>query len=282
MSESVSAAAETEEQTSLPQAAEEMTTVSETGSETQAPPDITPPVIEGVQDIVIHVGEQKDFLEGITAADDTDPEPLIEADYWSVDNTKVGSYIVIYIATDKSGNSSYSAANVKVVSQESISREQADEMADSIFAELFTEGMTDGEKLYAIWWYIYGMSYSDLNYGTVDDYLDNAYHFLDGHVGDDRCFYSAARLLLERAGYQTMTVQNVPDAFSEHYWNLVSCDGGNSWYHFDAMHWSWLEDGMICMATDEQLWNYSARHDYETHDWDTELYPATPEEDFPW
>jgi len=258
---------------------------TETPSETEeiipsAAADNSSPVISGVRDLVVHVDETIDFAKGITVSDDTDPSPTLEIDSSGVDINAVGSYIVIYIASDSSGNRTIDAANVRVVSAEKVSMEDAIALADQVIAEIITDDMDDVQKLNALWWHLYSMGYAEIDYAGVDDYLENAYHFLDSGRGNGKCFYAASRLILERLGFTTMMVENIPEAAREHYWNLVSADGGNTWYHFDPTHWNWVEDGVISMVTDEWLWSFSSRHDYMSHDWDTSRYPATPETEF--
>lgn len=257
----------------------ESETETETEEETE-PEDVTAPVIVGVSDKVVHIGDSVAYKQGVEVYDDTDPEPTLEINADMVDVSTIGEYIVIYIATDASGNVAYDAANVKVVAQESISSDDANALADEILGNIIEEGMSDAQKLDAVWWYVYQLGYVDVDYGTVEEYLDNAYNFLTRMMGNCRCFYAASRLLLERLGYDTMLVRNKDDAAQTHYWNLVSIDGGETWYHFDPTCWGWEEEYEICMVSDEWLLSYSQWHSMETYDWEVSKYPSTPEENY--
>lgn len=61
------------------------------------------PVIEGVKDITITVGEQLDLLKGITAKDAVDGDVPVNVE-GKVDVSKAGTYQVKIYAIDKSGN----------------------------------------------------------------------------------------------------------------------------------------------------------------------------------
>lgn len=66
------------------------------------------------------------------------------------------------------------------------------------------------------------------------------------------------------------------DDDSDHFWSLVSIDGGEHYYHFDATPRSGSGDS-FCLVTDAYLNAYSEKHK-GSHNRDESLYPATPEE----
>lgn len=260
--------------------AETESVIPETETEQQTVGDITAPIISGLYVFVVHVGEQVDYLSHITVTDDTDPNPLLTVDDSRVNLDTAGSYIVIYKAEDASGNTSYAACDVRVVHQNRITEEQANEQAEELLEQLVDDTMSDREKLEAVWDYLHRICGSEMFYGDWDEILENSYHFLDSKNGGKRCVFAASKVLLENLGYDTVTVMNSEDALLTHYWNLVSCDGGESYYHFDPSVWSWDDDRKVFMVTDEWLWNYSADHLYRCYDWDTDYYPATPDTEF--
>lgn len=254
----------------------------ESGSgQPEASSDQTAPLIDGVKNITIHVGETVSYKSGITVSDDTDSQPQLEIDSSNVDTSKVGAYVVIYKASDAAGNIAVDAATVSVIDKDAVTLEQANALADTILAQTIKPEMTDYQKLWAVWHFIHNIGYTEVDYGVADDYLENAYYFLKELKGNCRCFYGASKLLLERLGYKTQMVHNSEDAERNHYWNLVSVDGGQEWYHFDPTDWNWNEEGgQMCMVCDDTLWEYAQMHDFEGHDWDRSLYPKTPDHDY--
>ena len=81
------------------------------------------------------------------------------------------------------------------------------------------------------------------------------------------------------AMFPNIDVQKVRnfDDDSDHFWSLVSIDGGEHYYHFDATPRSGSGDS-FCLVTDAFLNAYSGDHK-GSHNRDESLYPATPEED---
>lgn len=66
--------------------------------------DTIMPVLSGIEDKVITVGDEINLLEGITAQDEVDGELDVAIVEGSVDNTKAGEYTIKVSATDKNGN----------------------------------------------------------------------------------------------------------------------------------------------------------------------------------
>ena len=78
-----------------------------------------PPVIEGIEDVEIHVGESIDLKEGVKATDD------IEGDITSriiingqVDNQTPGVYEIMYTVSDKDGNTTQQMRTITVIEVE--------------------------------------------------------------------------------------------------------------------------------------------------------------------
>lgn len=67
-------------------------------------PDVTPPVISGVKNISIKVGDTFDSQKGVTVTDDYDKNPTLAVDDKNLNTKTAGKYTVYYTATDKSGN----------------------------------------------------------------------------------------------------------------------------------------------------------------------------------
>ena len=66
--------------------------------------DSTPPVIKGVSDAVIKVGDKFDILDGITAVDSDGTESKVQIMPNNFDSAKPGKYTVVYYSFDKAGN----------------------------------------------------------------------------------------------------------------------------------------------------------------------------------
>ncbi len=270
---------ETEVQESTePETAEE--TTKEPESEPAVAGDTIAPVIDGVVDLTVHVGDTISYKSGITVTDDIDPSPSLTVDTSGVDLSHIGEYFVFYFAEDASGNTSYDVARVIVAPQRAITSEEAFAVADEIIAAIITDDMTDGQKLTAVYRYLHSLGYVDVDYAEAVDYLENAYYFLTTHRGNCRCYFGASKLILERLGYKTIMVHSFYGAPMTHYWNLVSVDDGVSYYHYDPTCWNWGEDGNINMVTDEWLEEYAKEHDYSPLLWEKEDYPPTPTEPF--
>lgn len=77
---------------------------SETDAVVTRVADTQAPQISEVPEITIKQGESTDFASGLTATDDYDPAPVIEADTTGLDNTIAGSTTVKIVARDRSGN----------------------------------------------------------------------------------------------------------------------------------------------------------------------------------
>ena len=77
--------------------------------------DTTPPVIEGVADITVYVGESVAYRKNITLTDNAGNEEItLSVDSAAVNTAEEGAYTVIYSATDKAGNTASKTASVYV------------------------------------------------------------------------------------------------------------------------------------------------------------------------
>ena len=76
--------------------------------------DLEAPKIIGVRDYAVFVGDKINFLEGIDVVDNADPSPRLRMDTNGVFLDYPGTYTVIYVAWDESGNESRSYAIVTV------------------------------------------------------------------------------------------------------------------------------------------------------------------------
>ncbi len=250
--------------------------------------DTAAPVITGVTDREITVGDTISYKKDVTVTDDTDPAPKLDVDASQVDLNTPGTYTVTYTATDAAGNQATATATVTVKAPETT---QATETAapgednDPATAEersymkylaglyLKQMGVKDDmsaeEKAKRIWHWVNW----ELDYTATSDkssWVRGAIQAFDTHKGDCFNYFAAAKALLAEAGVPTVDVVKSDTSHSSHYWLLV--DVGNGWYHFDPTP----RDGggdYFFLVTDEQLDAYSEAHE-NSHIFDHDAYPA--------
>ncbi|MGI6071938.1 MAG: immunoglobulin-like domain-containing protein [Lachnospiraceae bacterium] len=250
------------------------------GNTEQYKNDTEPPVIHGESDIHVSIGSKVKYKSYVFVEDNVDPDPKIEIDNSDVDLSREGEYIVTYTATDASGNSSSKKVNVIVQKQKEPDVDEATifALADDVLDEIITDGMTDIDKVFAVFFYV-----RDSFVYVPDDnrweYKQEAYHMLT--TRQDSCYANACvlRLLIERLGFDSFMAQGKLNYMDEyHYWNMVSIDGGQGWYICDSAWWPWMEEEYpLCMMTDEFANEISERHG-GLYNHKPGEYPATPDE----
>jgi len=241
--------------------------------------DTQAPEIQGVRDLFAYQGETVSYRSGVTVVDDSDASPELTVDASGVDLSRVGDYTVTYRASDDAGNTSSITANVTVLLREEgfVDLETIYKSADATLGVILTEDMDIREQVEAI----YKWSWKSCRYSGHSDRTDwrqTAYTMLTTGTGDCYGFFAVTKLLFERLGIPNIDVEKVRnhDDDSDHFWSLVSVDGGETYYHFDATP----RLGQIqnfCLVTDAVIDRYSAAHQ-GSHNRDETLYPATPEE----
>lgn len=82
--------------------------------------DKTKPEINGINELVIAKGGKVDYKTGVSVSDNRDPEPKLDIDSSKVNLDKIGTYKVVYIATDRSGNETKKERTIKVVEKKDI------------------------------------------------------------------------------------------------------------------------------------------------------------------
>ena len=239
--------------------------------------DTTEPVITGVKPIVIYLGDAASYRAGITVTDDHDKNPKLTVNSSDVSLDKIGTYPVIYTATDASGNTVTAETTIRVMEKKAsaVPIETINAEADKVLATIIKTGMTKKQQVTAIYnWARSKCSY----YGHSDksDYMQGAYVMLTQRKGDCFNYYAVTKVMFDRLGIDNIDVRKVKNhaADSDHFWSLVSIDGGENWYHFDATPRVGSGDD-FCLVTDGFLDAYSSQHD-NCHNRDKSLYPATP------
>ncbi len=242
--------------------------------------DVTAPVIRGESNIYVAKGSKVRYKSYIYVEDDMDPDPQIDIDNSDVDLSREGTYKLIYTVTDASGNSSSKTVNVVVGAQEepNVPDEEIYALADKVLATIIEDDMTDLEKVFAVFYYVRN-TFSYVKDDNYWEYKQEAYQMMT--TLQDNCYANVcvSKLLLERLGFESFMIQGELGYVDEHhYWNMVSIDGGVSWYHYDAAWWTWMRDEYpLCMLTDEFAEEISEKHG-GLWIYDHDAFPATPKE----
>lgn len=237
------------------------------------------PQIIGVRDIAVYAGDPVSYLEAVTARDAHDGLVEVSVDNSAVNPDVPGTYEVSYFAQDASGNTVTRKASVTVLARGEgyVDMETIHAAADAVLEQIICSGSGPKEQVGAI----YTWAHDSLRYGGHTDRTDwyqAAYTMLTTGRGDCYGYFAATKLLLERLDIPNIDVEKVKNSESDssHFWSLVSIDGGESYFHFDATpRIGQTQD--FCLVTDAILDAYSDANK-GSHNRDTSLYPATPEE----
>ena len=254
------------------------------GNTTSAPTTLTvtddnvAPTIQGVHNISLYLGSGVSYRSGIVVSDDKDPNPKLDIDSSKVDLSNIGTYPLVYTAKDMTGNTTRIEVTVSVAEKPAtyVEEEVINAKADELLKKIVTENMEDEAKVKAIYAYVRS-HYTYSGHSDKTDWLQGAYVMMTEGQGDCFNYYAVTKLLLDRCGIPNIDVRkvrNFPDD-SDHYWSLVSVDGGKTYYHLDTT--PRVGDGDdFCLVTDKFLDDYSAKNK-NCHNRDKSLYPATPE-----
>ena len=231
--------------------------------------DTTPPKITGVGERAVAVGKSIAYMWNVKATDNSGETIEVKVDSSKVDLYHTGTYEAVYSAKDSSGNVSTAVAKIVVVDDPAtVSVETVNAEADKILAKIFKTGMTDKEKLLAIYRYIKRNTGYTSNH-SYNDIYKNAYQGMTQYYGDCYVYFCYAKVLLDRAGFENLQVTKTKtEGHSAHYWNLVYVNGG--WYHYDTTPRK--DNFECCLLTDAELKAYSDTHD-GTHVFDSSAYP---------
>ena len=241
--------------------------------------DKVAPQILGVNKLSIFLGSTVAYRSGILVTDDTDPAPKLTVDSSQVNLAAVGTYPVYYNATDSAGNTTSVETTITVVEAPESYVDEAviKEKADELLAKITTDDMTPEQKVNAIYDWIEGHCYYIAEFDK-SDYMQAAYLMLTNNRGDCYGFYAVSRLLFERLGLPNLTVARLPNEVrtTNHWWNMVSLDNGESWYHFDSTpHLTYPT--RTCLFTDAQLNEFNLLMPNYYY-FDHEAFPSTPTE----
>ena len=240
--------------------------------------DCVAPTIQGVHNISLYLGSAASYRSGVIVTDDKDPSPTLEVDSSQVDLSNVGTYPLVYTARDMTGNETRKEVTVTVAKKPEtyVDPETVNAKADELLKKIVTEDMAAEAKVKAIYSYVRS-HYTYSGHSDKTDWVQGAYVMMESGQGDCFNYYAVTKLLLDRCGIPNIDVRkvrNYPED-SDHYWSLVSIDGGATYYHLDTT--PRVGDGDdFCLVTDAFLDAYSDANK-GCHNRDKSLYPATPE-----
>lgn len=236
------------------------------------------PQIHGVKDLFTYAGDALSYREDIYLTDNRDESPRLTVDSAKVDLSQPGTYEVIYTAKDASSNKTTASATVTVLEKQEgyVDMQTIYAAVDVQLDKILMSGMTEYQQVEAI--YQWARSYlMYAGHTTRGSYHQAGYEMLTNGSGDCYGYFAVTKLMLERLGIPNIDVQKVKrnDTDSEHFWSLVSVDGGVTYYHLDTTPRLGGDD-IFLMVSDADLDAYSDSHNH-SHNRDATLYPATPE-----
>ena len=250
--------------------------------------DTEPPVIEGVGDRSIYLGDGISYRSGITLRDNCDGEVSLTVDSSAEELNAEGSFPVIYTATDAAGNRTTVKITVWVY-RERVTEEMLYNEVDRLIAEkINTQASLRTQATQ-----VYDFVHSHVAYGSDSDKTDWVRAAYDGiRTGQGDCFtyFAISKAFFNRLGIQSMDVKRIEGiSVQRHYWNFVNVGTAAApiWYHFDACPIKGEIARFGCLITDSQVDAYTAARTIEENGktvshffyaYDKSLYPASATE----
>ena len=228
--------------------------------------DTEAPVIKGAVDFTVQVGDTITYMRNVVAIDNNPFGLEFYVDQSAVDIHTPGTYPVRYIARDFAGNETIKTINLTIVPR-IYCLDAIIARADEVLERILTEGMTEREKLWAIYRYNVNNIFFEATWekGT---WLQAAYDGLFNRRGDCYVYAMTAKILLDRAEIKNEDIEKIVTS-TRHYWHLV--DIGDGWFHFDTTPRS--DKVIIFMWTNEQLNELMEETRYRSHRYDPDIYP---------
>ncbi len=231
--------------------------------------DTEPPVLSGVGDKTVYLGESVSYQRGVSAADNRDGAVKVSVDSSAVKLRVPGKYPVTYSAVDAAGNEVKRTVTYTV---SAIDTTAVNALADAVLARIIRPGMTELERARAIYdWATLNLRYTA--YADKSDPVGAAFYGFRNGRGDCFVYYAVSRFLLTRAGFENLEIHR-DSVTNPHFWNLVKYEG--NWYHFDTCP-HYAAHPLTCfLLTDSEVKHYSDTRVPDYYSFDPSLYPATP------
>lgn len=245
------------------------------------------PVISGVSDRVFAIGSTIKYKDGVSAEDNFDGEVRVNVNIDGVDETREGTYTVIYTAVDEAGNEATETAQFTFVvptddlhdilydnGENGFDKAELPILVERVYSQICTDDMDERTRAEQIYFWIWNHV---LYFGNAYDSEDLEMEAVAGfhrRGGDCHTFTAMSKALLDRAGIENMVVKKLEmEGEPPHFWLLVNIDG--EWYHFDST--PRVEDAVFFLWTDEQMLEFAEQH-YRCFYFDLTQYPRTPGE----
>ncbi len=245
--------------------------------------DREPPVMKGVSDISVCIGEGISYRGGVTLSDNCHGEVRLEVNSSAVDPTAEGAYPVIYTATDAVGNVAVEQITVYIY-REAVSLDMLNAMLDSVIADHIPTAGSLEQQVRAVYDYVYySISYDP--YSDKSDWVRAAYEGLRTGKGDCYTYFALSKALFERLEIENLDLKRTEGIVDErHYWSMVNIgtEAEPRWYHFDATRLSGIQHSG-CLLTDLQVQAYTKQRTDEMgngnyfYAYNVSGYPASDE-----
>ena len=235
-------------------------------------PEITP-VIRGIQNKNIYVGESIAYRTGVTVEDELDPEAPLVIDNSKVNLDRPGVYTVVYSSTDKYGRTGESTALVTVRERPENYGDMValQERTEELLSELISEDMTDIGKAFAIYvWVRKNIPWN--NTRTPRDDVEEALAGMNGEPGDCYTHAITCKKLLDAVGIENILMERKPGP-GQHYWLMVRIN--DNWYHMDPSP-IYASEHICFLETDYEIQDFAFRVRPGYYNYDTSRYPSTP------
>jgi hypothetical protein len=238
--------------------------------------DTEPPVMEGVRDLIVYIGEGVAYRSGIAVRDNCGGEIALTVDSSAVNTAEEGKYPVTYYATDAVGNTSTAMITVHVYEQK-ITEEMLYAEIDPLIYELGLIGISRSEQARKIYNFVNtssGIAYVDTS--DKASWVRAAYFALTERKGDCFSYFALSKAFFERLGIPNLDVQRLPGYTTDtHYWSMINIGTADvpQWYHYDATR---LRNVYYpgYLLTDRQVQAFSRFREY-FYLYDTTCYPST-------
>lgn len=170
--------------------------------------DTEAPVMKGVANRTVYIGDGISYKAGVTVTDNCDEDIELQVDSSGVDLNTEGNYHVTYSAKDRAGNETSQTITL-TVRKHAYTQEEVDVLADKVLADIIMPEMSDYDKLVAIYdWVRTHVSY--INYSEKGDWIRGAYEGLALHQGDCYVYLPPQRSFSQEPALPTVILKKYP------------------------------------------------------------------------
>ncbi len=260
--------------------------------------DRKPPVIslKSGDAIYMYVGENIAFKSAVEVSDNSGSYTL-DVNSSNLKKDTVGTYEIIYTATDAAGNSVKLNVTVVVLKKEY----SKSVLMDNIKAEAaklgISDSMTKQEKVRKIYSFVNSRDTieftNESNIPSIDrdnwrtDWVEEAARTLESRQGDCYSYYSLSKAFFEYFGIENEGIQRdyISEEAGTHFWSVVNIGTKDSpkWYYYDSTRLGGkFADGTkdACLITLQKLQSYTPNQNlgYDFYEFNPKDYPTVSTE----